>query len=139
MGSKRKTGIRDYKGKAIVATDHNTWAVYESREAYVSGEQRLCHFTFSAISKAKRWINAYLSRLLSEGKTMKKARWAVAVAPGVGLLVGTFMGARELATLLSDRAGNGEAFPEEYLVRLPRRFTRLDWYQLLNALGLWQH
>ena len=70
---------------------------------------------------------------------MKNARWAVAVAPGQGILVGTVMGARELAVLLSDRAANGEGFHEEHLVRLPRRFKRLDWYQLLIELGLWQH
>ncbi len=53
-------------------------------------------------------------------------RWAVAVAPGVGIVHGTMMGALALATLLADRAANGEAFPGEHLVRLPRRVSRAN-------------
>lgn len=53
-------------------------------------------------------------------------RWAIAVAPGVGIVHGSMMGARELATLLADRAANGEAFSGERLVRLPRRVARAN-------------
>lgn len=62
------------------------------------------------------------------------ARWAIAVAPVVGFVRGTLMGARELAPLLGDRAANRECFDGEALVRLPRRMARLDYWQVKKEL-----
>ena len=45
----------------------------------------------------------------------------ILAAPGVGMIHGTY-GADE--TLLYDRQANGDAFPGEHIVRVPRRFVR---------------
>lgn len=41
---------------------------------------------------------------------------------------------RALPMLLSDRIANGEAFPGERVVRLPRRFARMDRLQAQRIL-----
>jgi hypothetical protein len=48
---------------------------------------------------------------------------AVLAAPGVGY-VGGISGTRDVATHLSDRIANGEAWPGERMVRLPRGYAR---------------
>jgi len=45
----------------------------------------------------------------------------ILAAPGIGMVHGTF-GAG--AMLLGDRIANGDAFPGEFVVRVPRRFVR---------------
>lgn len=45
--------------------------------------------------------------------------------PGYGPLFGTFgWPIEDLKVLLSDRAANGESFPQEFIVRLPRNYYR---------------
>ncbi len=46
---------------------------------------------------------------------------SILAAPDVGMVHGSF-GAD--AALLADRVADGDAFPEERLVRIPRRFVR---------------
>lgn len=67
----------------------------------------------------------------SEGRPPMRHRHHVFLAaPGVGLLHGTFSIDRtRAAVLLSDRIANGEAFPGEFVVRVPTRAVpdRLLW------------
>ena len=51
-------------------------------------------------------------------------RLAIAVAPGVGRVIGLSGPAEHVRDQLIDRHANGEAFEGERVVRLPRRFTR---------------
>lgn len=63
---------------------------------------------------------------------MTTNRCAVLVAPGVGYLVGTFSTAADLKVFHSDRKANGEAWPGERLVRVPRRIGNFSrWMDLL--------
>ncbi len=59
MSRPTKAGGHDYKGRYIVATERDSWAVYESREAYVSDGQRMFWCTFDSLSSAKSWITRY--------------------------------------------------------------------------------
>ena len=45
----------------------------------------------------------------------------ILAAPGVGMVKGTYAAT---ATSLTDRKANGDAFPGERVVRVPRRFAR---------------
>jgi hypothetical protein len=61
-----------------------------------------------------------------------------------GTVVGGILGeAREVAGLARDRVANGEAFPGERPIRLPRRMTRPRWRDLkvdkLAALRDWTY
>lgn len=52
-------------------------------------------------------------------------RPAALAAPGVGLVHGTFgVPVETLRVWLDDRRADGDAFPGEFVVRLPRRYGR---------------
>ena len=42
---------------------------------------------------------------------------------------------RALPMLTADRVANGEAYPGEIVVRLPRRFSRMHHYEVARELG----
>jgi hypothetical protein len=50
-------------------------------------------------------------------------RLAVAIAPGVGLIQGVLGSPVQVGTLIGDRIANGDAFPGETWIRLPKRLT----------------
>lgn len=65
-------------------------------------------------------------------------RLAILSAPTCPVVTGAWgNGAhpRALPMLANDRAANGEAFPGERVVRLPRRFSRLYPFQVAEILG----
>lgn len=48
---------------------------------------------------------------------------SIVVAPGIGRVLGMVGGPKDLALWISDRKANGDGFPGEYVVRLPRRMV----------------
>ena len=56
-------------------------------------------------------------------------RLAIIVAPKVGRISGCAETTKGLLVDVSDRIANGDAFPGEYVVRIPRRFTKTDHQQ----------
>ena len=54
-------------------------------------------------------------------------RIAIVVAPNVGRVLGMWSGNISfLREAIIDRQANGEDFPDEHAVRLPRRFSRTE-------------
>lgn len=66
-------------------------------------------------------------------------RRAILYAPACRAVIGSAWdnGAdpRGLPLLLEDRIANGEAFPDERMVRLPRRFSRMHSFQVACELS----
>lgn len=65
-------------------------------------------------------------------------RLAILSSPDCRVISGAWVNGADpkaLPILLADRAANGEGFPEERIVRLPRRFSHMHKHDVARYLG----